>query len=92
MGACCLRYRVKGAMAIFRITLSATFESFIIVSAPTQAMAEAALLKQRTLLKTLFDDFRHPEYACEDVIVMGADDVDIDRPQIDLVVIDKEPA
>lgn len=71
---------------VFRITISATFESYAIVAAPSQAAAEAALLKQKVLLRTLFDDFRHPEYACEDVIVMGADEVDLDRPNIDLVV------
>lgn len=71
---------------VFRITLSATFESYAIVAAPTQALAEAALLKQKILLRTLFDNFNHPSYAAEDVIIMGADEVDIDRPQIDLVV------
>lgn len=71
---------------VFRINLTATFDSYAIVAAPSESAAVAALLRQRALLRTLFDNFAHPEYACEDVIVMGADEVDLDRPQIDLVV------
>lgn len=72
---------------VFRINLTATFDSYAIVAAPSESAAVAALLRQRALLRTLFDNFAHPSYTIDDeVIVMGADEVDIDRPNIDLVV------
>lgn len=74
------------ATTVFRINLTATFDSYAIVAAPSESAAINALLKQRTLLRTLFDNFAHPSYIADDVIIMGADEVDLDRPQIDLVV------
>lgn len=73
-------------LSVFRIPLIASFESYAIVAAPSEDAAITALLKQRPLLKVLFDNYAHPEITAGDVEPLGEDEVDLDRPAIDLVV------
>ena len=73
-------------LSVFRIPLIATFESYAIVAAPSEAAAVAAILKQRALLKVLFDNYTLPDFSVGEVEPLGEDEVDLDRPAIDLVV------